>query len=170
MHSQPLDRVARGRFDGRREFQQILREVLAAAAVDREAKRLCLCDPDFEDWPLGEMEVVESLSQWVQSHPGGQCVLVAATFDQVASWHPRWVAWRQTWSHRVTCLQCPDEERQRLPSLLLVPDVLVVQRLETVHSRGRVARDAADLVAARERFDAILQRSTETYPATTLGL
>jgi hypothetical protein len=36
--------------------------------------------------------------------------------------------------------------------------------------RGWVRRERADVARAREEIDALLQRSTEAFPAVTLGL
>jgi len=36
--------------------------------------------------------------------------------------------------------------------------------------KGTISRDAADAVQWREVIDAVLQRSEEAFPATTLGL
>ena len=52
-----------GRFEGRNDFQQIVRDALACAA--REGWReIILSDASFDDWPLGERAVAESLQTW----------------------------------------------------------------------------------------------------------
>ena len=49
--------LSQGRFSGRTEFQQLVRDALAAAA--REGwPELILSDANFADWPLGERAMV----------------------------------------------------------------------------------------------------------------
>ena len=49
-----------GRFEGRVAFQQLVRDALACAAQEGW-NEIILSDASFEDWPLGERAVVESL-------------------------------------------------------------------------------------------------------------
>lgn len=156
------------RFEGRQDFQQALRVLLRQAAAAR-ATEIVMADEDFGDWPLGEIEVVDTLAHWALAVPNGHCVLMGASFERFQGF-PRWLAWRKTWAHRVRCLQAPDEWLPRMPSMLFVPGQSVLERLDVVHHRGVVSNEAAQLVQARERTDAISQRSTETLPVTTLGL
>ena len=68
-----------GRFAGRKAFQQLVRDALACAA--REGWReIILSDPNFEDWPLGERAVAESLAGVVgNGPPAARCWPVATT-------------------------------------------------------------------------------------------
>ena len=52
-----------GRFSGRAEFAELVRQALAAAAA-QGWREIILSDPDFEDWPLGERAVAQSLNDW----------------------------------------------------------------------------------------------------------
>src|SRR5690349_1272803 len=84
------------RFEGREEFRQLVRDALACAA--REGWReIILADPGFEDWPLGERAVAESLQAW--SSGGRSIVLLAHDYDAVLRQHARFVQWRRQWSH-----------------------------------------------------------------------
>src|SRR4051812_11942356 len=77
-----------GRFTGRNDFQQLVRDALACAA--REGWReIVLSDASFEDWPLGERAVAESLQAWSQS--GRKCILLAHRWDSVVRMHARFV-------------------------------------------------------------------------------
>ena len=70
-------------------------------------------------------------------------------------------------------MQCrcdPELEAQQVPTLLLVPGQVCVRLLDPVHFRGTVSNRAADQHDVRERIDALLQRSVEAFPVTTLGL
>ena len=57
-----------------------------------------------------------------------------------------------------------------MPTLLLAPGVVTVRLFDREHVRGSVSHDPADAIRARELVDAISQRSSEAFPATTLGL
>jgi hypothetical protein len=57
-----------------------------------------------------------------------------------------------------------------VPVLLLATGALTVQLDDRVRFLGRVSRDPAVGLLAREKVDVILQRSAEALPVTTLGL
>jgi len=151
----------------RSEFHTALRSALAEAAAVG-CRELWLCDNDFADWPLGERQLVDSLSQWAGSHR--RLTLIAHSFDEVARRHARWNEWRRQWSHIVHCRSNAELESGQMPSVLLASDLLSVSLVDPVHYRGRFSHDAADGVRCRELIDAVLQRSEEAYPVTTTGL
>ncbi len=151
----------------RAEFQTALRQALAEAAA-AGSRELWLCDTDFAEWPLGEREVVEHLSQWAAS--SRRLTLVAATFDAVARYHPRWVTWRRQWSHIVSCRSNSEVEAGEMPSLLIAAGTVSVRLSDLVHYRGRVGHDRAEELRCKELIDAVLQRSEEAFPATSTGL
>ena len=69
-----------GAFDGRAVFQQLIRDALASAA--REGWReIMVCDASFDDWPLGERAVVESLNAW--SKTGRSFTLLAKRYERL---------------------------------------------------------------------------------------
>ena len=160
---------AEGRFEGLPAFQHAVREALAAAAHSQH-RDLMLCDQDFAHWPLGERAVVESFNQWALASRNGRCVLLAAHFDAFFRAHPRWVEWRQLWSHRVVCLQAPEEFAADVPCALLLPGAVAVEMFDPDHYRGVVSQDPLRWRALQEKIDAVSQRSSETFPPTTLGL
>ena len=152
---------------GRSEFQAAVRAALAEAAA-AGWRELFLCDPDFAAWPLGERVVVESLEQWIGARH--QLTIVARHFDDVPRRHPRWVQWRSRWSHVAHCRALPELSADDVPVMLLAPGALVLNIADPLHYRGLLARDAASTRLAKERLDAILQRSIEAFPVTTLGI
>lgn len=160
---------AEGRFEGRKAFQEHLRELLLAASAGG-CPDLVLCDPSFDDWPLGERALMDVWTRWASTHSNGRCVLISASFDNFARQHPLWVAWRQSWSHRVQCLQPVDDLVGSLPSWFFVRGRFLLERLDPIGHRGLLTSEAARLVSCQEGCDAITQRSLETFPATTLGL
>ncbi len=160
---------AEGRFEGLPAFEQVVRDALAAAA-QKEARDLWLCDRDFSHWPLGERSAVASFQQWALAGHHGRCVLLGEAFERFFRDHPRWVEWRRTWSHRVVCLQAPEELALDVPSAVLVPGLLSIELIDRENYRGLVSFDPMRWRELHEQIDAISQRSGEAIPPTTLGL
>ncbi len=165
--SSPDAHPACGPITSRGEFHRTLQAAMGHVAKVG-CRHLWWCDADFADWPLNDPALIASLSAWAQSHR--RLTLMATTFDTFAQRHPRWVAWRQPWSHIVTCRVLEEVEHGACPTLLLAPEVLVLRLADPIHHRGSLSADLADTVRAREEIDALLQRSAEAFPATTLGL
>ena len=151
----------------RGEFHAAVRAAFAEAAA-KGCREILLCDDHFADWPLNDPELIESLVRWAGAHR--KLTLLARSFDEVARRHARWVNWRRTWSHVVECRANNELEAGQMPTLLLMPTVLTLQLLDTEHYCGSVSRTTGDAIRAREKFDAIWQRSEESFPVTNLGL
>jgi len=151
----------------RAEFQQAVRDAIARAA-DERAREIVLVDPTFADWPLNEVAVIESLSRWIDS----RCTLtlVADSFDELARRQFRFVAWRRQWSHVVHGRHDPELEAEQIPTLLWVPAIAALRLLDRVRFRGTVSNRPVDLTDCRGIIDALLQRSVDGFPVTTLGL
>jgi hypothetical protein len=155
-----------GRFRGREDFRQLVRDALAAAA--REGWReLILSDASFEDWPLGERAVIDSLQAW--SETGRRLVLLARRYDTVQRQHARFVQWRSRWSHIIEARACPAADPLDLPSAIWTPH-WVLERREPERSIGYCGSEPERRVALREVLQEWLQKSTPSFPATTLGL
>ena len=153
--------------DGRRAFEDAVRAAFAEASA-AGWRELYLCDPDFAQWPLGERAVIDSLTQWI----GGQrrLTLIALHYDEVVRRHSRWVGWRSRWAHVVDCRAAIELAADDMPTLLLAPGALTLELADRLRFLGRISRDATVALSARERIDAILQRSVDSLPVTTLGL
>ena len=158
-----LDRPVAGLAAFRDAVRQALAE--AAQAGSREA---WWCDETFADWPLDDAEVIASLVRWAR--PQRRLTLLARRFDDLPVRHPRWVAWRRTWSHVVVCRAVEPEVRADVPTLLCASPHCTLRLADRAHHLGRLSTDIHDAVRAREQIDAISQRSSETFGATTLGL
>ena len=155
-----------GRFQGREDFRQLVRDALAAAA--REGWReLILSDASFEDWPLGERSVAEALQAW--SATGRRMVLLARRYDTVQRQHARFVQWRTRWSHIVEARACPAADPLDLPSAIWTPG-WVLERREPERSIGYCGSEPERRVALRETLQEWLLKSTPSFPASTLGL
>jgi hypothetical protein len=53
---------------------------------------------------------------------------------------------------------------------LLADDRWLIRVFDVARWRGRLTEDAQDIAQARQWLDAVLQRSVETFPVTTLGV
>jgi len=151
----------------RKDFHEAVRVGLTQAA-DAGASEICLVDPDFDDWPLNDRAVVETLARWALSRR--RLTVFAHSFDELARTAPRFAEWRRQWSHIVQCRCDPELEVQQVPTLMLVPGEVAIRLLDPVRYRGVVSGRATDQVECRETIDALLQRSVEAFPPTTLGL
>lgn len=151
----------------RSEFHAALRNALQEIAT-LGCREVFISDLDFADWPLSDAGVLASLTLWAHNHR--KLTVLAQHFDEVVRRHARWVEWRRHWSHIVECRANTELEAGKLPTLLLAPGVLALRLVDPVRFRGSVWREAADMVRCRESLDAVLQRSVETFPVTTLGL
>jgi hypothetical protein len=155
-----------GRFAGRDDFRQLVRDALASAAHEGWPE-LILSDASFEDWPLGERAVAQSLSDWSRS--GRRCILLARRYDAVLRQHARFVTWRKTWSHIIEARGCPSADELELPSAIWSPH-WVMQRLDTERSSGVSGREPQRRLLLREQLNEWLQKSSPAFPAVTLGL
>ena len=151
----------------RAEFLDAVRGAFALA-VDTGAREIFLVDPTFADWPLNEREVIDSLWRWVDS--SRSLTVLAHSFDEFARRQLRFVEWRRQWAHAVRCRNDPELEAEQIPTLLLVPGALCIRVLDRVRVRGTASNRPVDLTECREAVDALLQRSVEAFPVTTLGL
>ena len=151
----------------RAEFLDAVRSALARAE-EHGAREIVLVDPDFADWPLNERAVIDSLARWIDS--SRRLVVIAHAFDEIARRQLRFVEWRRQWAHVVQCRNDPDLEAEQIPTLLLVPGHRCVRVFDRIHYRGTVSNRPVDLTESRETVDALLQRSVEAFPVTTLGL
>jgi hypothetical protein len=155
----------------RSDFLQALREGFALAAA-QGCRELLLSDPDFADWPLGELEVLDHLTRWAFAHR--KLTMLGGHFDEVSRRHARFAAWRRQWSHIVECRSPDSDDERDMPTVLLAPGLLTLKLLNRAQSlaqyRASWSTDEGDAVRTREHLDALLQRSVEAFPATTLGL
>jgi hypothetical protein len=159
-------------FSGRAEFQRLVGEMLAWAA-EQGARELHAWDASFVDWPLSDAAVLASLSGWARQ--GRQLHLLALQYGDLQHRHPRFVRWRRDYGHCVTARAVEPELRlEAAPEALLLVAGSQAQlslRLFDRHLwRGELAVDAGDRLRALEWFDALAQRSSESFAPTTLGL
>ena len=162
----PLPILLQGRFEGRTEFVELIRQAFAAAAA-QGWREIILCDASFEDWPLGERVVVRALNDWSKS--GRKLTMLAQNYDEVTRRHARFVTWRRTWSHIVDCRGSAAVAASDLPSAFW-STAWVAERLDMVRSTGIAGAEVARCVALKERLAEKLSRSSPAFAATTLGI
>ncbi|PTT90807.1 hypothetical protein DBR42_05130, partial [Pelomonas sp. HMWF004] len=101
--------------------------------------------------------------------------LLALQYDDVARRHPRFARWRRDYAHCITARAVePDVRLQAAPESLLLATgtqgALTLRLFDRHLWRGEITTDMADRVRNLEWFDAIAQRSSESFASTTLGL
>lgn len=160
------DSLPSRRFEGREDFRQLVRDALACAA--REGWReIILSDATFEDWPLGERAVAESLQAW--SRTGRHMTLLARRYDHVVRQHARFVHWRGLWSHIVAARGCASADPLELPSAIWSP-AWVMERRDIERSNGYCGSEPDRRLLLRENLNEWLLKAAPAFPATTLGL
>ena len=108
--------LPQGRFSGQSEFTALIRLAFSTAAA-QGWREIILSDSNFEDWPLGERAVAQSLQDWARS--GRKLTMLARRYDEVVRRHARFVTWRRTWAHIVECRGINTVAGDDLPSALL---------------------------------------------------
>ena len=155
-----------GAFSGPTEFAQVVRGALIRAASEGWPA-MVWSDPTFEDWPLGERVVTESLQAWSRS--GRHLVLLAHRYDALIRYKPRFVSWRKTWDHIIECRLCKNLDASEVPSALWSPH-WAMRRLDLVRSTGVADLEPARRVLLKEELDECRRQSSPGFSATTLGL
>jgi len=155
-------------FEGATEFAQALRGAMDVAAANA-TRRLCWCDEDFASWPIGESEWLAQLTRWARVG-SRELVMIARDYGLIQRRHPRFAAWRRDWSHVIQCLVPEETRTEPLPTLWIDSDDQALRVFDREHLRGRIGFDRVDRQRAREDFDAISQRASPGFSATTLGL
>ncbi len=151
----------------RGEFHDALKEAFAFVA-DKGCREVFIADPTFSDWPLGDRAVLENLSRWAYAHR--KLTVLAESFDEFPRRHARWVEWRRQWSHVVECRAVAEADAGQLTGLFMAPGLLTLRVLDAEHYRASLSFDPVDSTRIRDALDALLQRSEEAFPVTTLGL
>jgi hypothetical protein len=155
-----------GAFSGPTEFANVIRDAIACAA--REGwPSMVWSDASFEDWPLGERVVIESLQAWAGK--GRHLLILAHRYDSVLKHKPRFVGWRKAWDHIVECRLCKTVDTSEMPSALWSPQ-WALRRLDPVRCTGFAGLEPQQRVRLREELDECMLQSSPGFPATTLGL
>jgi hypothetical protein len=164
--SHPSPRLHEGSFEGPTAFAQLVRDALACAAHEGWTE-MVWSDANFEDWPLREKAVAESLQEWSRS--GRRLVIIAKSYESILRYQPRFVTWRRTWDHIVECRLCKNIDASDFPSALWSPK-WVARRLDLVRCTGIAGFDPTRRLQLKEAMDECRRQSSPGFPASTLGL
>ena len=157
-----------GLIGSRTEFQAAVRAILTNAH-DGNVRHMWWVSADFADWPLDDPAVIDGLTRWSRL-PGVRLSWLGQDFEQVRRTMPRLTRWRQVFSHVITCRSPEDVPGMDMPTLLVADHRLALRLLDRERVRGWLRHDGPDVQHAHEEIDVISQRSSEAFPAVTLGL
>ena len=163
---QPGTALPTGRLVGREIFVQTVRDALACAAIEGWPE-IILSDATFEDWPLHERAVAESLQAW--SKTGRRFCMLATRFDAVQRQHARFVRWRQTWDHIIECRVCRSADPLDFPSAIWSRG-WAMHRIDPENSVFVCGSEAQRRLLLRETLQEWTRNSAPGFPASTLGL
>lgn len=156
-----------GRFSGREVFQQMVRDALLSAAQEGWPE-IIVSDANFHDWPLGERSVVEALQNW--SKGSRRFTMLARSYDEITRRHARFVKWRGTWDHIITCRRSPSADPLDIPSAMWSSG-WVMHRLDPERCIGVSGNEPERRVLLKETLgEWIRSKSSPGFPASTLGL
>ena len=158
--------VLKGAFSGPTVFAQIVRAALARAAQEGWPS-MVWSDASFEEWPLGERAVAESLQAWAGG--GRKLVILAHSYNSILRYQPRFVTWRKTWDHIIECRVCKTIDASEMPSALWSPR-WGMRRLDLVRSTGVADLEPARRVLLKEELNECRRQSAPGFSSTTLGL
>jgi len=163
-----IDAVPGGALASLGDFQAAVRAMLANAEA-AGIRHLWWVSPDFAGWPLDEPALLDALSHWARA-PGARLTWVSHDFERVRRAMPRLTRWRQTFAHVLSCRSPEELAGSDMPTLLLADHRVLLRLLDRERVRGWVSYEGAVVQQAHEEIDVILQRSSEAFPAVTLGL
>ncbi|RZJ14296.1 MAG: hypothetical protein EON50_06550 [Acidovorax sp.] len=156
-----------GRFSSREDFLQMVRDAFATAVRDGW-QEIVISDANFHDWPLGERAVTDALQEW--AHGSRRFTMLAGSYDDVIRRHARFVRWRGTWDHIITCRRSPSADPLDIPSVLWSPQ-WVMHRLDPERCVGVSGHEPERRVLLRETLNEWMRsKSSPGFPASTLGL
>lgn len=171
-----MEALAAGKFEGRSVFVAQLRHALLQACV-AGARDLYCFDEGLVDWPWSDAEVLAALTAWAK--PYRRLHLLAAQYEDLRLRHPRFVRWRGNWGH---CVQA----RAYAPDALAaagacggalsfftatgVEQPISLSLFDKSLWRVTISSEADDALQKSQWFDALAQRSEESFAVTTLGL
>jgi hypothetical protein len=162
----PEGPLLEGAFAGPQAFAQLVRDALATAAHEGWVE-MVWSDATFEDWPLREKAVVESLQAWARS--GRRLVLLARSYDSLRLLHPRFVSWRVMWDHIIECRVCKSVDASEFPSAML-SRTWSMRRLDLARSTGRAGYETRRRLQLQEALDECRRQSAPGFSASVLGL
>lgn len=153
--------------DGRTAASAAWRKLLLALP-ELQPRRVWLVDPDFDAWPLSDVDVIDAMSAWMRTG-GRRMTWIGADFEAVERRHPRLARWRRLYAHAIDAYRPAEGEQVDWPCWLIVERTALVLD-DRERWRGRTVSEPARLREMGEAADALLQRCEPAWPGTTLGL
>lgn len=163
----PIDPLPEGRFSGRESFQDLVRQAVRQAQT-QDWPEMVWCDSDFDDWPLGDEALIETLRLWVQAGHG-RLRMLGSDFRPVQARCARFVRWRRDHDHRFEARSPGRNRAAETPSVLWTPAWTLI-RLDPMHQQMVASTDKVRRAQLRQQLDSLWQQSSIAFPATTLGL
>lgn len=150
-------------------------ELLLASAVDdvihRAEREILIFDPDLSRGGYTSLSRAEALRDFLAGGRHRRLILLLHDTDFLTHRCPRLMQLIRLFSHSFIVHKTGEEARQAQDSFVLVDGMHYVHRFHVDHARFRFGiDDAAGVQPLRERFDQILETSTHSVSATTLGL
>lgn len=155
-----------GRFLGRDAFVSMVRDAFACASQEGW-REIILSDTSFEDWPLNERVVIDSLHAWAKS--GRRLIMLAHGYDEVIRHHARFVSWRRTWGHLLDCRVNAGKGGADFVSAIWSTG-WCMRRIDTLNNIGICSADRRDISDLKEILEGVRRFSRPAFPASVLGL
>ncbi|MBT9495273.1 MAG: hypothetical protein IV107_23625 [Paucibacter sp.] len=164
------------KFEGRAAFVSTLRQALLQACAADISDLYCF-DESLADWPWSDAELLAALTAWAKPHR--RLHLLAAQYEDLRQRHPRFVRWRGLWGHCVQAMAYGPEALAAAGSRGGAVSIFAARKGEHAVSlrlfdktlwRGAVSLETEEALTNCQWFDALAQRSSESFAVTTLGL
>lgn len=150
-------------------------EQLYDAATDviiSEARReLLVFDAGLHAARYGKAHRIELLRSFLAKGPSNRLILLLHHADSIATHCPRLMDLMKLHDHAMTIHTTGEQAHIAQDSFILADDLHYLHRFHVDHARFRYSLNNAALVQPlRERFGQIMETSTHSLSATTLGL
>ncbi|MCV2370960.1 hypothetical protein [Roseateles oligotrophus] len=171
-----MDALQASKFEGRAAYVVALQQALTQACA-AESRDLYCFDESLADWPWSDADVLAALTAWAK--PYRRLHLLAAQYEDLRQHHPRFVRWRGNWGHCMQAWAYTPEALAAAGTSGGAQSIFVARAAERNLSvslfdkkiwRGEISLDAGDAQQKSQWFDALAQRSSESFAVTTLGL
>jgi hypothetical protein len=150
-------------------------EQLFSAAIDtiiqRAEREILIFDTDLGRGGYSSITRAELLGNFLAKGRNNRLVILLHDTDFLTHRCPRLMQLMRLFGHSLTVHKAGDEARPAQDSCVLADGAHYLHRFHIDHARFRYCLDDETAVQPlRERFDQILETSTHTISATTLGL
>lgn len=150
-------------------------EQLFAAGIDliieRATREILIFDRDMSSGGYSSPARADALQSFLARDRQNKLMVLLHDTDFLAHRCPRMMRLLQLFSHAVTIHKTGEGAHSAQDSFILADGLHYLHRFHADHARFRYGLDnAAAVQPLKDRFDQILETSTRTISATTLGL